>query len=174
MGIRTVLRRIFKRSKCTYHGCTSSVYTDGLCYKHFSEKVNKELASKPEEIDMSLNIKGKIHNLFYYLRVFSLAVIWILTIVSAGLFAVYCYRVGGVRFWMICITAFFISVVGYLLVWLIMKLTDKYNILSVIYIILIVAAVWYTVLQGGQLADRYSTFLKYIARQFAEFFKNVI
>ncbi len=152
-----------KKSICSRNNCKASVYAEGLCYKHLAEKINKEMESKPQEIEFSFNIKGIFSEALYYARIILSALIWIVTVISTVMLIIYCGNCGTVRFSLIAAASLLIPVVSYLLLKGIIKLTDKYKLAEAVYIILIVILIFWIVINKESVINKYYGFIRNIA-----------
>ncbi len=118
-----------KRQKCKRKDCKKAVYADGLCRKHFEEKLQHEYEKNPDA--RVYGFKDKLGAVFNVISVLLIVLVWLLICISAVIFAKALFDELKLAFLPIVI-AVLVIVLSYLPMYGVMQLYDISRLFKVI------------------------------------------
>ena len=160
--------------KCEYNGCKSRVYAQGLCYKHFTEQLNREMRENSEHEENRPSFFCTADTIVQIAPVIFVVILWLACSASAVMFGIYCYRcVHGGSLKIIIMAAALIAA-SYAVLRLLLLMFDKYSVSKYIFIALMLVFIYYAATNGEYLYFAYRDCLQNWAYAFAESMKGIL
>ncbi len=120
--------KLIKRCSCS--GCKKSVYAQGLCYKHYMEKLDQQSRSEKRE-------KHSV-SLIRFAAIVCVLLFWLALVAAAGLVCIFLYRQLHFEPWLILLIVVAAAAVLYFLLQFVLQLIEESTVACVVLVILFV------------------------------------